>query len=155
MNLLIAKIALDTLTEKQSDIYQNLACEPYGQELANQVADKLLRTNKGLYHAHRDYCGLGLFVHEGLFTLASVEDGYGVYQVVASFSDKAEFITWLAAENDQSMALYGEQFDNQTITKDRLKWYLEADYSPVWNDYCRYLREKEDERQARLIRAVF
>lgn len=40
------------------------------------------------------------------------------------------------------MALFGERFDNQTITKTRLNGYLEANYSPVWNEYCTYLREE-------------
>lgn len=155
MNLLIPKISIKDLNQDEQVYYHRLDNEPYGQELAGKVAEKLLANNDGLYHSHRDYCGLGLFIYEGLFTLATVYDGYGVNKVVANFSDTAEFIHWLAAENDQSMALYGEAFNNQTITKDRLEWYLEDNYSPVWNDYAGYRREKAEAAEARSITVEF
>lgn len=155
MQLKIPKIPVESLNDTELLYYHRLDNTPYGEDIASQVADKLLATNKGLYHSHRDYCGLGLFVHEGLFTLATVEDGYGVCDVVATFADKAEFIRWLANENDQSMALYGEKFNNQTITRIRLEWYLTDNYSPLWNDFCRYAREKEEAREAQFISLPF
>lgn len=141
------KITLETLTEKELALYHNLDLQPYGKDLATQVAQKLLVPQYegwGLYHSHRDYCGLGLFFDQGNYSMGVVNDGYGPGDPVITFEDQQEFTTWLANENDQSMALYGERFHNQTITKVRLEWFLEANYSPVWNDFCQYLRSNSE-----------
>lgn len=137
------KISLESLTEKELVLYHNLDNTPYGLELATQVAQKLIPPKYegwGVFHAHRDYCGLGLFYDQEKYVLAPVYDGYGPQTPVVSCSDEQDFITWLSQESDQSMALFGDRFNNQTITKVRLRWFLETDYSPVWNDFCRYLR---------------
>ncbi|MFD0796221.1 hypothetical protein ACFQZJ_02015 [Maribacter chungangensis] len=143
MKLFAPKIETKKLTKKELALYHNLNAVPYGNALATSVSQKLIKSkdaHHGLYHSHRDYCGLGLFYENGLFTLATVNDGYGPDSTVASFDSQTYFISWLAHENDQSMSLYGEKFNNQTITKIRLEWYLEDNYSPVWNAYCTYVR---------------
>ena len=151
MKLHIPKIKLETLTVKQLEVYFSLNQENFGRDLATKVTEKLMQTetNNGLYHSHRDYCGLGLFYVQNRFYLASIDDGYYLSfnfekrerDFVASFESKDEFIEWLSQENNQSMALYGEKFDNQTITKVRLLWFLEENYDPVWNSYCRFLSD--------------
>ena len=82
------------------------------------------------------------FFYKKEFVLSTVYDGYGPNSIIIIFDSKEEFITWLSKESDQSMSLYGEEFNNQTITKLRLDWFLEDNYSPVWNSYCNYVSEK-------------
>lgn len=138
----IPKVSLKALSEKELDIYQNLDQRPYGRETAMRVVEKLL-LGIGLFHAHRDYCGMGIFFFENSYTLGVVYDGYDApFNSVVTSSNKDDFASWLSRENDQSMSLYGEKFNNQTITLVRLEWYLDEDYSPVWNDYCFYLRRR-------------
>ncbi|WP_057937985.1 hypothetical protein [Algoriphagus resistens] len=147
MKLHIPELTPDKFLRKELEIYQNLDNENFGEQLALRVAQKLKANpteSGGLYHAHRDYCGMGLYIHNGKFTLGTVNDGRGPYPIVADFDTEAAFISWLAYESDQSMAMYGEQFNNQTLTKLRLEWFLEEDYSSVWNAYCFYLRKREE-----------
>lgn len=150
----------EKLTEKEREIYHGLSDTPYGETLARKVAEKLIQapsklsengsytTSGGLYHSHRDYCGIGLYYYEGQFAIGEVNDAMGPDPVLVKFDDREEFISWLAGQSDQSMSLvvsdrYGSmRFNNQTITKIRLEWYLDERYSPTWNAYCAYLREK-------------
>lgn len=142
MKIEFPKYPLEKLSGEHRKLYDNLDCNPYGETLATSVADKLLK-GKGLYHSHRDYCGVGLYFHKDIYTLAIVYDGADFpYHVIATFENKFEFIAWLGKENDQSMSLFGEGFNNQTITKIRIDWFLDDEYSPVWNDYCDYIRKR-------------
>lgn len=76
----------------------------------------------------------------------------GSYPIIIIFEDENEFVKWLAHQNDQSMSLIvaakanntSFRFNNQTITKTRLEYFLEAEYSPVWNAYCDYLKKKNE-----------
>lgn len=145
MKLVIPKLSVEKLSQKELDVLGELSSLEYGQELASQVANKLMAMEGeglGLRHHHRDYCGMGLYYKEGIFILSTVYDGYGPDAVIAEFESYLEFVNWLSSETDQSMALYGERFNNQTITKLRIDWFLEEDYSPVWNSYCEYVRNK-------------
>ncbi len=140
MKLFIPKISLNQLSSKEIDVFNNLNSDVYGNELANNVAEKLTKSKQdGIYFSHRDYCGLGIFYHEEKFILSTVYDGYGMDTILAESDSKLEFISWLSHESDQSMSLYGDKFNNQTITKLRLHWFLEDTYSPVWNAFCQYL----------------
>ena len=136
------KMTLKQLNKKELKIYRNLNSENYGEDLSLQVAEKLTKASarNGLYFAHRDYCGLGIFYQENTYVLGTVYDGYGITDPIITFNSKEAFVTWLASENDKNMALYGEKFNNQTITKSRINWFLDPNYSPVWNDYCMYLK---------------
>lgn len=142
MKLLVSKIKEDTLSEKELSIYNNLDQLYYGQDIASKVTYKLVN-DRGLFHSHKYYCGMGLFFYENSYTMGDVHDGYEApFECIVSCNDEQDFISWLANENDQSMSSYGEKFNNQTITKIRLEWFLEEDYSPVWNDYCMYIRRR-------------
>ena len=142
MKINIPKISLEKLNQKETEILYNLKSDSYGEKLAEKISEKLIKPdNRGLYFSHRDYCGIGIFFHNGNFVLSTVYDGYGIDEVIAEFDSQSEFINWLSKENDQSMSLYGKKFNNQTITKLRLSWFLEENYSPIWNDYCCYVRE--------------
>lgn len=144
MKLHLPKITLETLTEKQLALYHNIDTQAYGELLAKAVAKKIVQ-GEGLFHAHRDYCGSGLFFYNELFTLGMIQDGYGYsYEedIVATFESEEDFVQWLAKENDQSMSCYTNQFNTQPITKIRIDWFLEEHYSPVWNDYCHYIKER-------------
>ncbi|MGM1429521.1 hypothetical protein ACS126_09695 [Sphingobacterium lactis] len=145
MNLIIPKIEIETLSAREMDYYQELDNTPYGQTLALKITDKLkLNPTEmaGLYFSHRDYCGMGLFIKDGLFLLADVHDGWGANKTIASWSSALEFADWLSKENDQSMSLYGESFNNQTITKLRLEWYLEENYDNSNTAYALYLESR-------------
>jgi len=159
MKFLTPKISLSSLNEKELKIFHSLGKEIYGRELALKVAENLkrnpIRLNEnghyvgsgGLYHSHRDYCGIGLYYFEGKFTLGEVNDGMGPYPIIAESGTEIEFLEWLTNESDQSMAMYGEQFNNQTITKIRLEWFLEENYNSVWNAYCLYCKNRNIEVQ--------
>ncbi len=141
--MIIPRISLNQLSDKEVQIFHGLNSGNYGKRLSNGVAEKLAKSTseyEGLYFSHRDYCGIGIFVQKEKFVLSTVYDGYGVDSIIAEFDSKSEFIEWLSNESDQSMSLFGEKFNNQTITKLRLNWYLEDNYSPVWNSYCQYIR---------------
>ena len=151
-------VSPDSLPETDQEIYRTLNDEPYGTTLIKAVAEKLKHNAKpvddnryfasdGLYHAHRDYCGIGLYFFKGKFTLGEVNDGMGPHPILTTFDDDEQFVAWLAAQSDQSMSLvfdatYYRRFNNQTITRLRLKWYLEEHYSPTWNAYAEYAREQ-------------
>ncbi len=141
-------LSLKQLRDHELTNYHTLDDTPYGEALATAVAKKLTENPgefRGLYHAHRDYCGLGLFFIGGDFILARLGiDGYGPDKTLVAFHERVDFITWLAQENDQHMALYGEYFNNQTITRQRLLWYLSPDYSSNWNAYCAFVHESNE-----------
>lgn len=79
------------------------------------------------------YCGTGLYFFEDKYTIGEVNDGMGPYPIIATFENEDEFVTWLANQNDQSMSLMAAvtnnytsfKFNNQTITKIRLEYFLE------------------------------
>ena len=144
LKLIIPKISLNQLSDKEIQLFYTLNAEKYGKRLSSDVAEKLAKSTsefEGLYFSHRDYCGIGIFIQKGTFILSTVYDGYGIDSIIAAFNSKSEFIEWLSNESDQSMSLFGEKFNNQTLTRLRLNWYLEDDYSPVWNSYCQYIRD--------------
>lgn len=157
MEITIQGIALEDLSLKDRMVYDGLDKQTYGRTLVEAVVQKLQTqaqdtnqggTETGLYHAHRDYCGVGLYYIQGAFVLGEVNDGMGPYPILARFPNKEVFITWLSSQSDQSMALIthpsypASKFNNQTISRDRLEWYLHKAYSPAWNAYCLYLRER-------------
>ncbi len=144
MKLLIPKITLDQLSNTQQQIFYNLNTQRYGEPIASAVVEKLMSLPSeydGLYFSHKDYCGIGMFYLKEKFILSTVYDGYNLDLIIAEFNSKNQFVTWLSNQSDQSMSLYGERFNNQTITKIRLNWFLEDHYSPVWNSYCNYLKD--------------
>lgn len=144
MKISVPKISLEALSKKETQIFNNLNSICYGEELALKISAKLIKVsikNSGVYFSHRDYCGLGIFFDKEKFILSTVYDGYE-NDVVVTFDSKQEFIEWLSKENNQSMSLYGKEFNNQTITKVSLEWFLEKNYSPVWNSSCSYIRER-------------
>ncbi len=147
MKLEIPKIKIERFDKSQLIIYQGLDNSLYGSELANKICHKLKQNPgeyDGLHFSHRDYCGLGIFYINQVYLLGVVNDGYGPNPIVASFDTDTEFENWLAKESDQSMSLYGTHFNNQTINRKRLDWYLEDNYSSSWNSYCLYLNSRED-----------
>ena len=139
------KISPEGLSEYDQAIYQKLNAEVYGKELATKVCEKLMKMDyiQGLHLSHRDYCGIGIFLSGDQFVLCLVPDGWGMDNILTIGSQES-FISWLASESDQSMSLYGHEFNNQTITQIRLKWFLEDHYSPSWNDYVYDVNQLKD-----------
>lgn len=144
LKLIIPKISFNHLSDKEAQIFYDLNSEHYGNGLSTDVAEKLAKSasqQEGLYFSHPDYCGTGIFFQKGTYILSTVYDGYGIDSIIAEFDSKSEFIEWLSNESDQSMSLFGGKFNNQTITRLRLNWYLDDDYSPDWNRYWQYIRD--------------
>lgn len=145
------------LNPTELDVFNSLNQDVYGLELATKVIDKLKKLpasrdgydviTNGLYHSHRDYCGIGLFFTREKFLLGEVNDGMGPSIDLIVFDNEKEFLNWLAKQSDQSMSLMVRKdnlsfnFNNQTITKIRLEYFLEDEYDPNWNAYCNYLRK--------------
>ncbi len=98
---------------------------PYGKDLAEKVADKLL-TGEQLMYRHRDYCGTGLQFYENNFEYGEVHDCV-IWEPVHRFAAKEDFVKWLAQQSDHSMAwVEGSRFSpgNQTINRDRLEKFV-------------------------------
>lgn len=155
MKTFFPEIARSSLSEKDLEIFHSLDQETYGQKLARKVTEKLKRQptklneagyyvgSGGLYLSHRDYCGIGLYFFESKFVLGEVNDGMGPHPVLLTFESSDEFVEWLTNQSDQSMSLFSRySFNNQTITKIRLEYFLEDDYDPVWNSYCAYVKKR-------------
>eukprot|EP00195_Chlamydomonas_chlamydogama_P008347 CAMPEP_0202907512 /NCGR_PEP_ID=MMETSP1392-20130828/42849_1 /ASSEMBLY_ACC=CAM_ASM_000868 /TAXON_ID=225041 /ORGANISM="Chlamydomonas chlamydogama, Strain SAG 11-48b" /LENGTH=166 /DNA_ID=CAMNT_0049596437 /DNA_START=340 /DNA_END=840 /DNA_ORIENTATION=- len=117
-----------TLPEK----IEALDREPFGPELAQQVADKLalIRQYGG---RHCDYCGIGMFVEEGVYYLADVFDGYPE-NIIKQFGSQKDFTSWLQQQSDYTMSghseeddhirLKGFQLNNQCITRASLLGFI-------------------------------
>lgn len=163
MKSFFPEISPSSLSEQDLEIFHSLGQETYGRELAGKVAEKLkrdpIKLNEDGYYvgsggfrlSHRDYCGVGLYFFEGKFTLGEVNDGMGPYPILITFENQEEFTAWLANQSDQSMSLMVRNdrlsfnFNNQTITKIRLEYFLEDDYDPVWNSYCAYVGKRSQQ----------
>lgn len=87
-----------------------------GAALANRVADRLLSGRK-LCFSHPEYCGIGLEYVAGTFVCAEVQDGeiasqgeylrnkeHGEEMEFRAFSNRAEFVGWLAEQSDGSLS---------------------------------------------------
>ena len=134
---------------------QRYSKEPFGRELMEAVADKLMKEghdgwNGGLYYIHRDYCGHGLnFSTRGydqadhdnslkVFNLQVVIDGHFSGRKLGYWEKKEDFVKFWARQSDYSCSGYDaytssifyehEQFirGNQRIDKKRLEDYLHS-----------------------------
>ncbi|MGO1245156.1 hypothetical protein [Sphingobacterium sp. JB170] len=161
MKTYISNISPSALSARDLEIFQGLNREIYGEALAGAVAKKLRESptrlreedyylgTGGLYHAHRDYCGIGLYFFDGRFCLGEVNDGMGPHPVLITFENEGEFVQWMANQSDQSMSMIVSDgqlsfsFNNQTITKIRLEYFLEDEYDAAWNSYCAYIRKQK------------
>jgi len=80
---------------------------------------------------HRDYCGHGLFLEEGKFRVAEVDDGVG-WETLLAFDSRDEFSAWLAEQSDHSLNGYTgrgpfedlRHGNNQRITRARLEQFI-------------------------------
>ena len=114
----------------------HLSSQPLGETLASELADLLVRGLR-IAEGHRDYGGMGLCYHDGIFLYSHVYDGEllppgeplyqhaGVSAELRSFTDEAAFVAWLAAQTDLSLAGL-ELADpwlhrNQRLTRQRLE----------------------------------
>lgn len=123
-----------------------ISTEAYGRELAEAVASRLERGDS-LAYGHRDYCGTGLRFADGEFICGEVSDG----ELLTSkelktwsdipnkfehitFSQRHEFIEWLAAQSDVS--LHGADLrapqlvGNQRLTLQRLESFAAGHQVP-------------------------
>jgi hypothetical protein len=144
-----------------------------GRELAEKVADKL-ETGVPLRHAHRDYCGMGLAVLDGVFVYAEVNDGHlsgGAGDLSyrqnddierREFASRAQFVAWLAAQSDESLS--GRELpnpglhDNQRITVARLHDFLMTDQERQRREQQVFAQAEADARaktKARLLALGF
>lgn len=113
---------------KQQEKWRSLLeskTEPYGQQLAEQVAMRLQERSFGF--GHRDYCGMGLEYRNGAYYYGGLWDGM-MDDKVEIFVSKEEFVGWLAVQSDASMARLDEidafYWGNQTVTRQRLQEFI-------------------------------
>lgn len=109
---------------------------PVGTSVAEAVANRL-GTGATLAYGHRDYCGAGLRFVDGEYIYGEVSDGMlpstkelqewaqvpkAMERMV--FSNRAEFVAWLAAQTDASLNGSGLRdpclVGNQRLSKRRL-----------------------------------
>lgn len=94
---------------------------PFGRQLAETVAQKL--QTRSLYYTHRDYCGMGLELRDGVYCYGEVYDG-GLDPILR-FAHSEGFIDWLSKQSDASLGRLEEgnpwYWGNQTITRERLE----------------------------------
>lgn len=100
---------------------------PFGEALAEKVATALKHNT--LAFGHRDYCGTGLELHEGLYKYGQIWDGW-MEQVFQSFDSRADFVQWLSHQSNATFSMTDspEKFywNNQVITRDRLEAFVAA-----------------------------
>jgi hypothetical protein len=95
---------------------------PFGVALAEKVADALLRGSFGF--GHRDYCGTGLELHEGLYRYGELWDGWMITPF-EWFADRSAFVAWLSQQSNASLSMINAKdpffWGNQVITRERLE----------------------------------
>lgn len=141
----IPEISLDRLTPKQVEVWEALDVQPYGVEFIGQVLHKLYHPRaayRKICHSHKDNCGIGLFLEATKPVLGTAYDGTGPWDLIVEFESREECHHWMAQQSDRSMALLGEHFNNQPLTRLRFEWFLEPHYSPIWNDFCLYAHSR-------------
>lgn len=115
---------MDYLDKSDVKVYWEKQTDPVGNELAEQVAIALQAN--WLAYGHRDYCGMGLDYQEGVYRYGEVWDGYLEEKI--RFTDRDQFIHWLANQSDASLARLEDKdsfyWGNQTITRQRLKEFV-------------------------------
>jgi hypothetical protein len=108
---------------------QELGRHPFGPEWAGKVADHLEAKGR-LLDIHREYCGLGLVLHEGEFQVVEVHDG-GPFGVLMTWPHREAFIDALAGMSEYNFSRHDPAFPalvrsehfywaNQTITVARM-----------------------------------
>lgn len=111
---------------------RRLSDEPFGEELARRVANRL-STGKQFGYFHREHCGDGLAYLDRRYQLHELLDGSPCE--ARERWRKDEFIAWLARQSDRSCSradpsapeFYTEQNwlqNNQTITRERLHAFM-------------------------------
>jgi hypothetical protein len=118
----------------------------YGAKLAAAVADRLERGD-ALCYRHRDYCGAGVRFHGSRYIYGEAFDGVvlGPDDLRATgtdpasiehltFDTRAGFVSWLAAQSDESLAGNDLPSDwmrgNQRITRARLESFARGERVP-------------------------
>ena len=126
-----SSIVQHELSSDQQSELARLSQEPFGSELAKQVA-RHLKSDGPIAYNHRDYCGTGLFYLEGEYLHTVVDDGHPVPYFGRdrgwSFEDQHAFVAWLGEQSDYSLSMHENPgiFNNQTITRKRLEETLSA-----------------------------
>jgi hypothetical protein len=109
--------------------------DPYGEDLASLVADRL--ENCPLMYHHKEYSGMGLAkLSGGKFVYGEVDDG----QISPSmeFGSRKELVEWLSRQTDLSLSRGKDNSffkDNQTITKERLLRYVKYSEKSTRGDF--------------------
>lgn len=130
----MSSISIQSLSKKELEHYHTLSSQTFGRALAMAVAEKL--KTKEFYNFHRDYCGQGLRYANSRYILALYYDGYPRTEL-QNWNEK-EFTQWFSQQSDQSMALLGDRFANQTIDMVRILWFLQDDYNANHNEYAAF-----------------
>jgi hypothetical protein len=109
---------------------------PYGEELANLVADRLV--NCPLMLHHKEYSGMGLAkLSGGSYVYGPVNDG-SVTTPEEEFKSREEFAKWLASQSDLSLSRSKDNLvyqDGEGITLKRLLHYAKYSEKSTRGDF--------------------
>ena len=100
-----------TTSKKEHDwsspkVISALNREPFGEDLATRVAKRLETQN--LNYSHQFYCGHGLFLHDNVFELWELQEGYPDERAgskkIMEWRTQKTFVAWLAKQSDYSLS---------------------------------------------------
>jgi len=120
---------------------EKLSKKPYGKSFARSVIDKLIVKGEssngmaGIYHVHRDYCGMGLFYIQKIFSICYVYEGMiAPEKSIVSFQNKEQAVDFLSRQSDYTMSGYDKtsvlkessefRLNNQRLTRKMLENFL-------------------------------
>ncbi len=100
--------------------------QPYGTELAEQVAIRLKESSIG--YGHRDYCGMGLELSNDTYRYGELWDGI-MNEPDLYWDNKKSFVDWLARQSDASLSRLESKdpfyWGNQVINEERLREFVQ------------------------------
>jgi hypothetical protein len=115
----------------------------FGRVMASRIAD-MLEKGETIVQGQKEFYGTGLAFVNGRFVYDDMRDGRlaclaqsppAFDQALAIFSDRAEFVAWLAGQSDDSLSGKREHRDpwskTQRITMSRLRAVAESGTHPV------------------------
>jgi hypothetical protein len=105
----------------------------FGRVMASRIAD-LLEKGETIIQGHKDFCGTGLAFVDGRFLYDDMREGRlacltttppSFDKALAVFSDRSDFVAWLAGQSDESLSGKREHRDpwsrTQRITMSQLR----------------------------------
>ncbi|MFA6047207.1 MAG: hypothetical protein WCV59_04515 [Parcubacteria group bacterium] len=106
---------------------------PFGKELADSVADRLV--NCPLMRHHKEYSGRGFSREpDGTFIYGEVADGE-IFNPILKFTSRDEFAKWLSDQSDASLSPSSPSHSDDNITRKRLEHYVKYSEKSTRGDF--------------------